>query len=73
MARARAVPRLGGSVTVVFLGRRVVGVVIGVEDGARRLLVRTEEDETIEFVLSRATGTFLAGGNQTGSRLLFDR
>jgi len=59
-------------VTVVFLGRRVAGVVIGVEQDARRLLVTTEEDETIEFALSRATGTFLAGGNQTGPRLLFD-
>lgn len=73
MARARAIPHLGASVTVVFLGRRVAGVVIGVEQDARRLLVTTEEDETIEFALSRATGTFLADGNQTGPRLLFDR
>jgi hypothetical protein len=70
--RARAIPRLGGSVTVVFLGRRVPGVVIGVEPGARALLVSTDEDETIQFALSRATGTFFAGGNQTGPRLLFD-
>jgi hypothetical protein len=73
MARARAIPCLGGSVTVVFLGRRVAGTVIAVEQDARRLRVRTEEAETIEFVLSRATGTFLAGGSQTGPRLLFDR
>ncbi len=73
MTRARAIPRLDGSVTVVFLGRRVAGVVIGVENDARRVLVRTDEDETIQFALSRATGTFLADGNQTGPRLLFDR
>jgi hypothetical protein len=60
-------------VTVVFLGRRVTGIVISIENGARRLVVRTEEDEMIAFSLSRATGTFLGDGSQTGPRLLFGR
>jgi hypothetical protein len=64
-------PRVGDPVTVVFLAARVEGVVTGVEVDARRVLVMTEEGQALVFELSRATGTFLAGGQQSGARLLF--
>ena len=65
-------PHLGDSVTVAFLAVRVGGVVTSVDYEARRLLVATEDGQTLAFGLSRATGTFLAGGQQSGARLLFD-
>jgi hypothetical protein len=72
MARARANPHVGAPVTVVFLAARIAGVVTRVEDEARRVLVLTEEGETVTFALSRATGTFLVDGRQSGARLLFE-
>jgi hypothetical protein len=72
MARPRAMPQVGAPVTVVFLAVRVVGVVTGVEVEARRVDVATEDGQSLVFVLSRATGTFLADGQQTGARLLFE-
>ena len=58
--------------TVSFLAARVRGSVEEVLDGGRRVLVLTEEDELIEFVLSPVTGIFVRDGNQTGARLSFD-
>jgi hypothetical protein len=72
MPRARVVPHVGAPVTVVFLAARIPGVVTRVEDEARRVLVLTEEGETVSFALSQATGTFLLDGRQSGARLLFD-
>ena len=64
-------PHVGDPVTVVFLASRLEGVVTGVDLDARRLLVETADGQTVAFELSRATGTFLAGGQQSGARLLF--
>jgi hypothetical protein len=72
MARPRAMPHLGAPVTVVFLAVRVAGVVVGVDADARRVEVATEDGQSLVFVLSRATGTFLANGQQSGARLLFE-
>jgi hypothetical protein len=72
MARVRAIPHVGSPVTVIFLAARIAGVVTRVEDEARRLLVLTEEGETVTFALSAATGTFLVDGRQSGARLLFE-
>ncbi|MDQ6806877.1 MAG: hypothetical protein M3065_18385 [Actinomycetota bacterium] len=72
MARQRAMPHLGDPVTIVFLAERVGGVVTGVEVDARRLLVATDDGQALVFELSRATGTFLADGRQSGARLLFE-
>jgi hypothetical protein len=66
-------PHVGDSVTVVFLAARVGGVVTGVEVDARRLEVDTEDGQSLVFSLSRATGTFLLGGKQSGARLLFEK
>jgi len=72
MARARKIPYVGDEVIVALLAARTAGVVMRVEDGARRLLVKTEDGQAMSFALSRATGTFLLDGQQSGARLLFD-
>jgi hypothetical protein len=71
MPRARAVPHVGDHVTVAFLAARVAGVVTHIDDSSLRIDVRTEEGETVHFALNRATGSFLADGQQSGARLLF--
>jgi hypothetical protein len=65
-------PHIGAHVTVAYLAVRVAGVVTSVDDESRRLLVATEDGQTVAFGLSRATGTFLADGRQGGARLLFE-
>jgi stringent starvation protein B len=68
-------PRVGDPVSVVFLAARIEGVVtkVDVDVEARRVLVATADGQTLAFELSRATGTFLADGQQSGARLLFER
>jgi len=68
----RAMPQVGGSVRVEFLGATVRGTVRTVESEGRRLQVTTDEGETLSFALNRATATFTAEGQQTGARLTFD-
>jgi hypothetical protein len=65
-------PHLGDPVTVAFLSARVAGVVDSIDLETRRILVATEDGQSLTFELSRATGTFLAGGQQGGARLLFE-
>ena len=64
-------PHVGDPVTVVFLAERLHGVVTALELDARRVFVSTEDGQSLTFELSRATGTFLEAGRQTGARLLF--
>ena len=45
------------------------GVVLAVSDEGRRLQVRSEEGELLEFVLSPATARFVAAGVSHGPRL----
>lgn len=72
MARFRPIPHLGDSVTVVFLGARLDGVVTHVDDSGRQLTVWTDDGEALSFVLSRATGNFHRDGQQSAARLVFD-
>jgi hypothetical protein len=67
----RALPRVGDEVTVAFLSVRVHGVVAAIDDHVRSVAVLTEEGDTLDFGLNRATGRYLAGGGQCGARLLF--
>ena len=71
MPRPRAMPHVGAPVTVAYLAVRFEGVVTAVDYDARRVMVATEEGQSVAFGLSRATGTFLADGQQGGARLLF--
>lgn len=57
---------------VSFLGSSVRGVVDSIDPDGRRLLVTTDEGETLAFGLNRATATFTADGHQTGARLAFE-
>ncbi len=68
--RARAMPVLGGSVAVLYLGATVSGVVTKIDGGGRELLVVTEDGDTLTFALSRATGRFVGDGAM-GARLMF--
>lgn len=67
----RAMPYVGRPVAVVYLGTVLEGVVEGVEDAGRRLLVMTEEGEELCFVLDPATAGFTLRGGQTQVRLRF--
>lgn len=67
----RALPRVGDEVTVAYLSARVGGVVAAVDHEVRSLAVLTEEGDTLDFWLNRATGHYLAGGRQSGARLVF--
>ena len=69
--RARVVPHVGSAVTVIYLGATVPGVVEQVDDDGRRLIVLTEEGESLSFVLAAATATYTTEGRQWGARLLF--
>jgi hypothetical protein len=65
-------PHVGAEVTVAYLAVRIEGVVTAVDYDARRVIVATEDGQALAFGLSRATGTFLADGQQGGARLLFE-
>jgi hypothetical protein len=67
----RAMPQVGGSVLVNFLGSAVPATVDRVEGEGRRLRVTTDDGESLWFALNGATATFTAEGHQTGARLSF--
>ena len=46
-----------------------MGVVVAVREEGRRLEVRAEGGEVVEFVLSPATARFVAAGGGQGPRL----
>jgi hypothetical protein len=52
-----------------FGGGVEAGVVLAVHEQGRRLLVRCEHGEELEFVLSRATARFVFAGGSHGPRL----
>jgi phage gp45-like len=67
---SRPVPRVGASARITYFGGGTEhGVVIGVHDEGRRLEVRGESGETIEFVLSPATAKFVVAGAARTERL----
>jgi hypothetical protein len=67
---SRQVPRVGARARILYFGGVVeVGVVVAVHDEGRRLEVRGERGEVLEFVLSRATARFVAAGGGRGPRL----
>jgi hypothetical protein len=67
---SRPVPRVGAMVRILhFGGGHESGTVIAVSDGGRRVRVRAEAGDALEFVLNPATASFVAAGDAHGPRL----
>lgn len=67
---SRPFPRVGAPAHIQhFGGGSEPGTVIVVEDDGRRLVVRGEDGELYEFVLSPANARFVSAGDAHGPRL----
>jgi hypothetical protein len=67
---SRPLPHVGARARIVhFGGGSEPGVVLAVLDEGRRLQVRGEDGELLEFVLSPATARFVAAAGAQGPRL----
>jgi hypothetical protein len=63
-------PRVGARARIVhFGGSFEQGTVLAVHEQGRRLEVRGEGGEVLEFVLSRATARFVSAASSHGPRL----
>jgi hypothetical protein len=70
MLPSRPVPRVGARARIVhFGGGFEPGVVLAVHDDGRRIVVRGEDGELLEFVLSPATARFVCADSAHGPRL----
>lgn len=67
----RRMPRVGTSVTILFLDARIGGVIEHVSADRHRIEVLAEDGELVVFELNRATARFVAVGAQAGARMLF--
>jgi len=72
---SRPLPRIGARARIVHFGGGVEGAtVVGLHEHGRRLEVRSETGESLEFVLSPATARFVCGDGGRWPRLeLLDR
>jgi len=67
---SRPLPRVGARARIAhFGGGFEPGTVVAVSEQGRRLRVRGESGDTLEFVLSPATARFVAAGASHGPRL----
>lgn len=67
---SRPVPRVGARARIAHFGGSFErGTVVDVAEEGRRVSVRGESGETLEFVLSPATARFVAAGVSHGPRL----
>jgi hypothetical protein len=67
---SRPVPRVGARARIAhFGGSFEAGVVLAVREDGRRLQVRSEGGDVIEFVLSPATARFVSAETTHGPRL----
>ena len=67
---SRPVPRVGSQARIAhFGGGFELGTVLAVHENGRRLEVRCEGGELLEFVLSPATARFVSAGRAHGPRL----
>ncbi len=67
---SRPLPRIGARARIAhFGGGFEPGTVIAVREQGRRLDVRAEGGEVLEFVLSPATARFVSAGSAQGPRL----
>jgi hypothetical protein len=67
---SRPVPRVGAKARIAHFGGGFEwGTVLAVHEEGRRLQVRGEGGELLEFALSPATARFLSAGRTHGQRL----
>jgi hypothetical protein len=67
---SRPMPRVGARARVAhFGGGFEAAIVVGVHDEGRRLEVRCEAGEVVEFALSPASARFVLAGSSHGARL----
>lgn len=67
---SRPLPRVGARARIThFGGGRELGTVVAVHEQGRRLVVRGEAGEQLEFVLSPATARFVHAQSAQGPRL----
>ena len=67
---SRALPHVGAKARIAhFGGSFEAGTVLAVHEEGRRLEVRCEDGEVLEFVLSPATARFVFAGGAHGPRL----
>jgi hypothetical protein len=67
---SRQLPWVGAQARILhFGGSAEHGVVVAVHEGGRRLEVRGEGGEVLEFVLSAATARFVSARTAHGPRL----
>ena len=67
---SRPVPRVGARVRIAHFGGGFEhGTVLAVHEQGRRLEVRGEGGDVLEFVLSPATARFVQAGSAQGPRL----
>jgi hypothetical protein len=67
---SRPVPRVGAPARIAHFGGGFErGTVLAIHDEGRRLQVRGETGDVLEFVLSPATARFVSAGGAHGPRL----
>jgi hypothetical protein len=67
---SRPVPRVGAQARISHFGGGFErGVVLAVHEDGRRLEVRGDAGEVLEFVLNPATARFVSAGSASGPRL----
>jgi hypothetical protein len=67
---SRPVPRVGARARVAYFGGSFeAATVVAVGDDGRRVEVRCDGGDTLEFALNRATARFVAAGASNGVRL----
>jgi hypothetical protein len=67
---SRQLPRAGAAARILhFGGTSELGTVLAVHEQGRRLEVRGEGGELLEFVLSPATARFVSAASAQGPRL----
>ncbi len=67
---SRPLPRVGARVRIArFGGAYEPGTIVAVKEDGRRLQVRADGGEVLDFVLNRASARFLAAGAAGGERL----
>jgi hypothetical protein len=67
---SRPVPRVGAQARIAHFGGGFErGTVLAVQEEGRRLQVRDEEGDVLEFVLNPATARFISAGDAHGPRL----